>query len=156
MSIGSRSKIEILNSNFHYASNIRGGPVIFILGNRINVFISDSNFYNNTSTEGGVFKSIQSSLIRCTRCNITNNFAVISGVSSMSGGADFELIDSDILNNYAYSIPIAEVSTSTNSSIVNGWRLSHNEILSKEFILNFLLNEGNLTVLIYRLHRFIF
>ena len=66
----------------------------------------------------------------------------------MSGGADFELIDSDILNNYAYSIPIAEVSTSTNSSIVNGWRLSHNIILSKEFIHNILLNEGNFTILI--------
>ena len=120
MSIGSSSEIQILNSNFHHASNTRGGPVIFILGNRINVFITDSNFYNNTSTEGGVFKSTQSSLIRCTRCNITNNFAVISGVFSMSGGADFELIDSDIFSNYAYSIPIAEASTSTNSSIVNG------------------------------------
>ena len=66
----------------------------------------------------------------------------------MSGGADFELIDSDIFNNYAYSIPIAEASTSTNSSIVNGWRLSLNYILSEHFILNSLLNEGNFTNLI--------
>ena len=60
----------------------------------------------------------------------------------MDGGASIELYDSDITNNWAFTIPFTDFPLAGAKSIINNCRISNNTVLSKEYIQNVLMVEG--------------
>ena len=64
MSLETGASVEIHHSKFFYISNLVNGPVIY--GNKAGAVVSiyDSEFYNNTSPQGGVFHADSRSLIK--------------------------------------------------------------------------------------------
>ena len=82
------------------------------------------------------------SIIKWTRWNVTNNFALSSGVVYALEGGSYIFYDSDIYDNYAVSSPISEISSSHEESEINGWRISGNNDLTPDYVLDTLINQG--------------
>ena len=140
--VNSQCKVDILNSRFQNNSNVIGGSIWNALNDGSQVSFTDTSFMNNTSLNGGIFITTLKGMIQWTRWNITNNFAVSSGVVSALEGGYFKFYDLDIYNNYAVASPISEISSSHEESEINNWRISGNNGLTPEYVLNTFLNQG--------------
>ncbi|CAI2370757.1 unnamed protein product [Moneuplotes crassus] len=134
------SDILVTNSKFYHNTNIWRGIFIFVLAKHSNVSISDSEFYNNTTPTAALFNVDTGASLTCLRCNMTNNFGLESGVVSTSLGGNFVFMDSHIENNFGYIASVGIVTQSDKSSLVNNCTIKNNFVVSKEQVLNEVLN----------------
>ena len=138
------AKIEICNSSFSFISNIIGGSVLQAGYRSAVADIYDSVFYNNTSTEGGVFISQSESVIRLHNCTLTNNFAVGSGVIKAESNGYYEIYNSYISNNYGLYAAVSEIYSTDIESVISNSTITSNIALTSDYIRNEFLNQGKL------------
>ena len=136
------AKIEIWNSTFSYTSNIIGGSVLKAGYRNAVADIYDSTFFNNTSTEGGVFVSQSESVIRLHNCTLTNNFAVGSGVIKAESNGYYEIYNSHISNNYGLYAAVSEIYSTDIESVISNCTITNNIALTSDYIRNELLNQS--------------
>ncbi|CAI2367266.1 unnamed protein product [Moneuplotes crassus] len=134
------SDIVMTNSRFYNNANIWRGIFVFVLVKNSHTYISDSEFYNNTTPSAALFSINTGASLTCIRCNMTNNFGIGSGVIETSQGGNFVFIDSHFENNFGYITSVGIVDQSDNSSLVSNCTLKNNFVVSKEQVLNEVLN----------------
>jgi len=110
--------------------------------NAIGIFRS-SNFYNNTSIEGGVFSSEHRSDIKWYDWQFTNNFALTSGVFKVGGDGMFEAYNSIFTKNKGLNTIISEIFSTQLQSIVNNCTFTENIKLSSAQVSEEILTQGN-------------
>ncbi|CAI2367699.1 unnamed protein product [Moneuplotes crassus] len=140
----SLSEVHVTGSKFLRMSSSFGGPVFYTELSGSKFIISDSLFYQNHAPQGGIFYIDSRALLRCTRCNMTDNFGITNSIAYLGVGGYFEFYDSDIINNHALSVPIVELSLAENKSILNHCRLRNNTILTEEYIKTSVLSQDHI------------
>jgi len=134
--INDKSYLSIDSSQFYYISNIRSGAVLYGGITEATADISDSQFFNNTSLEGGVMVSESKSLIKCTNCTFTNNLAISSGVIKAKDDGYYELYRCTIRENRAIVAPVSEVFSTQLLSVIDNCIISENYALDIATIRN--------------------
>jgi hypothetical protein len=96
------------------------------------VNIQRTVFFHNSAVEGGIFGIYEDAFVSCTRCNVTENFAVDSGVVFALLNGAFRFIDSYIQDNLAYSIPLMFVVDALQDCRIANTTMVGNKIIHKQ------------------------
>lgn len=109
ISVNSGGNLSISDSVFYNISNTLSGAVLSAGKEKAIVSISNSEFYNNTSVQGGVFVTESESVIRCDFCTFTNNFAIDSGVVKVNSDGIFQFSNSEFTQNSGVKSSISTI-----------------------------------------------
>ena len=141
--INTGANVEVTGATIYYVNNYDEGAVMHAAKeNAIGIFRS-SNFYNNTSIEGGVFSSEHRSDIKWYDWQFTNNFALTSGVFKVGGDGMFEAYNSIFTKNKGLNTIISEIFSTQLQSIVNNCTFTENIKLSSAQVSEEILTQGN-------------
>jgi hypothetical protein len=126
--------LTVTDSSFYYITNYGSGGVISAGYQAAVADIFNSEFYNNTSVEGGVFVAESKSVVKWTNWTFTENFAISSGVGKARNDGYFELNSCTISGNKAMIAPISELFSTQLTSTINGCSISGNIGVTPSFI----------------------
>ena len=138
------AKVEVYNSTFETISSLRVGAVFYLGYRQAEASIYDCTFRNNTAYEGAVFNTNFESNLNCIRCQIYENIAPENWVIKWDENGQFNFVESNIYNNYAYKGPVAEIFSTQLTSNITNCTISNNLILSKEEIMTKVKGLGKL------------
>ena len=97
--------------------------------------VHSSTFKNNLPIYGAVANVQDGSVIKFYDSNLTENFAIQSGVIQVSVDGRFELYRCNIINNYAYTLSVSDAFITSAPSIFSNSSIHDNIVLSSAEIL---------------------
>ena len=69
------------------------------------------------------------SVVKCTQCEISNNFAITNGIFTTESSGRIEFYNSQIFDNYAFENPIGLIFVANKDSIIDSTEIYRNEIV---------------------------
>ena len=124
-----KSNIKFSNSTFTHIFGLSKGSVIWqSKGSTLQMI--NCSFIENASPFGGIASVAYSNAwLILKQCQIFNNFALESGVIAVDLEGSFEIQDSEIRDNYAYSNPISKILISSTENSISNSSLINNILL---------------------------
>ena len=122
--------VEVWDSTFTNIYNIFEGSVALVEDNYACLHFYRCMFQNNTSVRAALFTIQNAGALKWTSCTVKNNFAIEAGLIYSYSDAYFEIYDSEITENYAMSISMAQIIDSAGTSIVSNSSIYGNHVIS--------------------------